>query len=339
MIGDSITWAENGDYWRHYLVERLPNLAFVGTHVAMFGYSHAGEGGNTASQVLNRMDQIPGCPFYHLLIGTNDDNAAKNEDDAREIAAATAGRIQEIVGLLLKKPHAEKVFLGSLMPCRADNPWRDKTNSMANTLLRERFDKVFPADKVVWVEYEKQVRAIQGWEPLIEVHPTKKGYEIIADILASKLAEELKDRVSDKTPVPKAGSGVRVQNLWNAKTGCTSIPVVAGWHTVSFDLLDVLDEKPSLRFGSVEKVKEPLERRVDVNPADKGKRASVQLFTEYESYGYTRSRLSIEAFGCKIGRILFEKMRPSQTPSVYGEGSYVDTESRISPGELIELKY
>jgi hypothetical protein len=42
MIGDSITWAGKGDYWRKYLLELLPRLAFVGTHSAVLGYSHAG---------------------------------------------------------------------------------------------------------------------------------------------------------------------------------------------------------------------------------------------------------------------------------------------------------
>lgn len=51
MIGDSITWAGDGDYWRQYLVEQMPTLAFVGTHSAVLGYSHAGEGGNSTVQV------------------------------------------------------------------------------------------------------------------------------------------------------------------------------------------------------------------------------------------------------------------------------------------------
>lgn len=337
MIGDSITWAMNGDFWRLYLVERIPNLAFVGTHVAMHGYSHAGEGGNSTSAVLKRMDQIPACPFYHLLIGTNDDGAA-NEGNAQKTAEATAGRIQEIVGLLLKKPGVEKVFLGSLMPCSTKNPWRDKTNSIVNTILREQFDKAFPDGRVVWVEYEKPVRAIQGWEPLIELHPTKEGYKIIADILAAKLKDTLKERVSDKAPAAKDGAGVRVENLWDAQAACTSVPVIAGWYTVSFDLLDVSAEKPVLRVSSVGQVKEPLAQSFTLNPAGKGTRVAVQLFTKYESYGYTRSKLSIEPQGCKIDRILFEKSRPSWKASVYGEGSYVDTESQVSPGELIEFK-
>ena len=43
MIGDSITWADHGDTWRQFLLEQIPTLAFVGSHTAKLGYSHAGE--------------------------------------------------------------------------------------------------------------------------------------------------------------------------------------------------------------------------------------------------------------------------------------------------------
>ena len=42
MIGDSITWAGNGDCFRKELLALIPELAFMGTHTAKFGYSHAG---------------------------------------------------------------------------------------------------------------------------------------------------------------------------------------------------------------------------------------------------------------------------------------------------------
>ena len=124
MIGDSITWAEFGDHWRKELLKHLPNLAFIGSHTACFGYSHAGEGGNNASQVLGRMDEIPDCPYYSLLIGTNNNNVQRHEKVAPQ-AQATAKAIIEIVKKLLAKNGTEKVFLSSLMPCYTDNPLRD----------------------------------------------------------------------------------------------------------------------------------------------------------------------------------------------------------------------
>jgi hypothetical protein len=63
---------------------------------------------------------------------------------------------------------------------------------------------------------------------------------------------------------------------------------------------------------------------------------SVNFFTGYEGYGYTRSYLKLEPVNCKIDKILFEKSRPSHKASIYGEGTYVDTVSKALPGELIE---
>jgi hypothetical protein len=65
MIGDSITWAGKGDHWRKELLKRMPNLAFIGTHSAVFGYSHAGEGGDSTGRVLRRIKNIP---FFNITM-------------------------------------------------------------------------------------------------------------------------------------------------------------------------------------------------------------------------------------------------------------------------------
>ena len=100
MIGDSITWAGKGDCYRKELVKRIPELAFVGTHTAMYGYSHAGEGGNTTFKVLERLDdpdRVPASRYYHLLIGVNDSSRTwgvfkKNPELGREKAIAPSAR-------------------------------------------------------------------------------------------------------------------------------------------------------------------------------------------------------------------------------------------------------
>ncbi len=139
MIGDSITWAGEGDHWRRLLLERLPRLAFVGTHSACLGYSHAGEGGNSTGTVITRLADLPDCPYYSLEIGTND-NSITDPAQMEDRAAQTAQRIIDIVNGLLAKPCTRKVFLGSVLPCHTDNPLRDQTNSATNKVLRERFE-------------------------------------------------------------------------------------------------------------------------------------------------------------------------------------------------------
>ena len=103
MIGDSVTWAGEGDFFRHFLLREIPELAFIGTHTAALGYSHAGEGGNTTSQILDRIQdpiRVPDAPYYHLLAGINDCAKSQTEQEIDGVAQATVRRLHEIIGNL-----------------------------------------------------------------------------------------------------------------------------------------------------------------------------------------------------------------------------------------------
>jgi lysophospholipase L1-like esterase len=338
MIGDSITWSGDGDYWRQYLLTHLPNLAFVGTHSAVLGYSHAGEGGNRTTQVLARLEAIPDCPYYHLLIGTNDDASAKAEADVERVAAGTAERIVQIVTGLLAKPSVQRVFLASVLPCETDNPFRDRANAAVNALLRPRLAETFPGGQVVWVEYEQPLRATPGWGPMIRLHPTKEGYQLLARLLAEALRAELKLSAELTAPRPRPGCGVRITNLWTGEgNGRTTEPVIAGWYTLSFDLVEVAPEGGKLVLrGEGAAPDKRFEQTCQLTADQVGKRQVVQFFTGYAGYRYTTSVLTGEAAGCTVQRVLLEKRRPSGLASVYGTGSYLDTTTPPAPGELIE---
>jgi len=335
MIGDSITWWRHGDYWRKYLLAELPSLAFVGTHTATLGYSHAGEGGNSIDQVIARVGNIPDCSYYHLLIGTNNNNI-KVAADLRPGSERSAKKIEELVNLLLKKPAVQKVFLGSILPCDTKNPMRDETNAATNVILRQRFaDGAFPAGKVVWVEYEKPVRALPDWRPKIELHPIKEGYQFLAGILAETIKRELKP-VAGK-PQPKPNSGVRIHNLWDPEASETRVPITAGWYTISCDLVRVTGDDPQLvvkAANAAGKGAINLPLKV-VAPAD-GKRLVLRFYTREEGYSYNRDYLKLEAVNCEIGRIVFEKQRPDNRVSIPGEGTYIDRTTAPALGELVE---
>jgi lysophospholipase L1-like esterase len=337
MIGDSITWSGKGDHWRKNLLEILPRLAFIGTHTATLGYSHAGEGGNSTSRVIKRLNMIPDCPYYSLLIGTND-TGVKDEAKSQERAIRTAERIQKIVMGLLEKKGVKKVFLCSILPCFTNNPLRDKTNSLTNIILREKMKTVFPNDKVVWIEFEEPIRKIKDWEPKIKLHPTLEGYKIIAKIHADKIAKELALTDISKKPEPASGTGVRVRNLWDKKSETTIIPVIAGWYTVSFDVKKVSGDNPELKITGVDQsVKTALNQTIKLVKPEAGKRMTINFFTSYEGYGYSRSKLKLEPVNCEIDKILFEKSRPSKQASTYGEGIYIDNKTTPALGELVEL--
>ena len=335
MIGDSITWWRYGDDWRRFLLEELPCLAFVGTHTANLGYSHAGEGGNSIDQVIARVDDIPDCPYYHLLIGTNNNNVPREEDVAPR-SERSAQRIEELVGLLLKKPSVRKVFLGSVLPCATKNPLRDRTNAATNAILRQRFAAdAFPAGKVVWVEYEKPIRSWPGWEPKIELHPLPEGYQLLAKILAESIRRELQPPPG--TPAPKAGSGVRVHNLWDPEAGETRVPVIAGRYTISCDLVRVTGDNPQLLVKATTATgASALDLPLKVVPPVPGQRLAVQFYTREEGTRYARDYLAIRPVDCEIARVVFEKQRPDGRVSVFGEGTYIDRATPPAPGELVE---
>ncbi len=339
MIGDSITWAQEGDWWRRYLIEEIPTLAFVGTHVGKFGYSHAGEGGNRTSLVLERMEEIPDCANYHLMIGINDSASATAQEQVDTVAAGTAERIVQIVEGLLAKPSCEHVFLASILPgWQEEKPFRDVAGSRTNELLREQLGEGVLADeRVVWVEYEREIRPMEGWQQLMRIHPTIEGYGIVAGITADAIREELGLPEDLTAPVAAPGAGVRVVNLWEGGAdGQSNWPLIAGWYTLSFDVGDVDEAGGTLVLRSVEEVDKPLEQRLEIAPGEANQRVKRDFMTGYEGYAYRRSHLRVEVDGAEVSRIVLEKTRPSGQASAYGEGSYIDTTTPPSPGELLE---
>lgn len=333
MIGDSITWAQEGDYWRQYLLEELPSLGFVGTHSAVLGYSHAGEGGNSTSAVMARMDKTPECPYYHLLIGTND-GRSPDEAKQKELAEGCAGRIVKIVQGLLAKPGTQRVFLGSILPCETDDPSRDVTNSRVNAILRPQIATLFPDGRVTWVEYEHPIRATEGWGPMIRLHPTKDGYRLLAKLTASAIREAL--GLPEQIVAPKVlpGRGVRVVNLWQGDR--TTEPIIAGWYTMSFDVKTVAPQGGTLTLTGegVDKKQMWLSYKIPAEAA--GQRVTWNLMTGYAGYTFTTGIITMQLEGCALERVLFEKKRPSGLASVFGEGAYLDTTSPISPGEIVD---
>jgi hypothetical protein len=332
MIGDSITWALKGDCWRKELLARLPNLAFVGAHSAMFGYSHAGEGGNNTGQVLARIKYIPDCPYYSVLIGTNNNGVSKAELIESQ-SKQTAEDIITIVNELLKKKDVRKVFLSSILPCATDNPLRDQCNSATNKILREKFDQAFPKDKVVWVEYEIPIRKISGWENKIFLHPNEQGYALIGDIAANAISSALDIKPGTESARPE-NTGVRVVNLMS-ENNITVCPVIAGWYTLSCKVDAIAGKNPEIILESRLAGKNTLKRIIPVKAAA-GETISANVFTDYEGYGYNRDFLTLKTNGCSVSNVLLEKMRPSQKPSIYGKDSYIDTVSPVSQGELLE---
>ncbi len=340
MIGDSVTWAQAGDYFRKELLLLLPDLAFEGTHTAVLGYSHAGEGGDSSYRVLKRIhdkNRIPDAPYYHLLIGVNDASAAKNDSQSPAVAKATVERIVRIVNTLLDRPGTRKVFLGSILPSpfgkNGESTPRERTGSVINKMLRDDFQKYFPHGNAVWIEYEKPLRTeLEVWkkrENLIGAHPTKKGYKWIASIAAPVMQKNMQpEKLTGKGKV-----GVKVVNLWQAQEA-QSEPLIPGWYTlsmeaekagkISFTLYSKETGKPKSQFKKTYTLEAKPNERVQLN-----------FMTGYQNYGYDKAPFKLEFHTNSAKNIMIEKTRPLQKASRYGVGSFVDTVSDIAPGERL----
>ena len=343
MIGDSITWAQEGDYWRKWLVRRLPSVAFVGTHTARFGYSHAGEGGNSTVGVLKRIDdrsRVPDCPYYHLMIGINDSSAAKCAADVSRVASNTVASIWKIVDRLLARSCTRKVFLASILPGKFEtNPFRDDAGSAANVILRRELRTRYPADRVVWVEYELPLRAnLAAWKAadcLSGAHPLKKGYRIIADMLADVLEREV--RVPAEATAA-ANYGVEVENRWDEGAGL-SRPLIPGWYVLSFDPVTARGKLKVRLHTETDRPKSTYDKTVELL-ARPGRRCELEFMTGYEGYGYTERPFHLEVTDeaghpVAVKDVQIEKMRPSRKASRYGSGTFVDTDSPICAGEWL----
>ena len=340
MIGDSVTWAEDGDYFRKELLHLIPELTFAGTHSAILGYAHAGEGGDSSYRILQRINdknRIPDAPYYHSMVGVNDASAAKVDSKSAAVAKAAVERIVKIVNILLKRPGTRKVFLGSILPSpfgkNGESTVRERTGSVINDLLRKNFNQYFPGGNVVWIEYEKPLRAnLNEWKlrkNLKGAHPTKLGYKWIAGIAAPVMK---KNMVPEKT-TGKGKAGVEVVNLWQDKQAQT-LPLIPGWYTLSFvpeksggtvnfTLYSVTD-KPKSQFKKTYKLK-----------CKDGERMTVNFFSGYQNFGYTIAPFKLQAHKCMLSKIMIEKTRPLQRASIYGSGTFIDTVSPVAPGERL----
>ena len=351
MIGDSITWIIAGDTFRGYLLKEIPELAFVGTHTAKLGYSHAGEGGdNTAACLRERIDdpsRIPDSRYYHVLMGVNDSNApygeAKRNPKAdlaqlqKEGARKIADRLLLMCEKLLKRPRTEKIFLGTIMPCYPDRKTeppevfvryesRDATAALVNEFLRADVPAKF-GGKVVLVEYEKPLRAMPDWKAVIRLHPTQEGYRRIAPILAKAIRAEAKPANG-----PAGEYGVEIINLWDAEKQQTQ-RMIPGHYIVSFKAENVKNRKATFRLVSdgtgIRRDRKPADIKVEV-PMGSGGRGYF-VFT----LGGDRQVLQIKDADCDLSEIMVEKMRPDKYPSPYCVGRHVDTQVGACLGELL----
>jgi lysophospholipase L1-like esterase len=171
-IGDSITWACFGRYLRCLLRDEGLEYDFIGSHTDTFGFGHDAEGGNTSTQVLQRIERISSADNYFLLIGTNDwiENLTPLQ---------TVNNIKKIAQLLYEKNN-RRVFISTLLPTTSKNNAR---NMQINDLLLQS-DPV--CKNCIVIDVGGEFVNLTNYENLFVdgIHPTLEGYKKLSKIIA-----------------------------------------------------------------------------------------------------------------------------------------------------------
>ena len=172
VIGDSITWYSNGQYFRKLMSQLSNKFRYTGSRTDTFGYGHEGEGGNNSQAVLNRINYIVKSDIYILMIGTND-----RYEDIKN----TLDNITEITsGLIIKAP-SSIVYVSTILP-RDDEI--DNKNIKTNELIRSWIN-TNNDHRIKLLDVEKEFRSITNWQHLLsdKLHPTIDGYKKLSEIV------------------------------------------------------------------------------------------------------------------------------------------------------------
>lgn len=178
-IGDSITWACFGRYLRCLLRDEGLEYDFVGTHTDTFGFGHEGQGGNTTTQVLNRINAIPYADAYFLLIGTNDWME-------KLLPIKTISNIKEISLKLSNKNSQATIYISTLLPTK--NTYIETIKTINKLLLEEKNI----CDHCVVLDVGGEFLKTPNWENYLTDarHPTLEGYRILAKIISSLILKQ-----------------------------------------------------------------------------------------------------------------------------------------------------
>ncbi len=173
-VGDSITWFDDGKYFRCLLRDYGLTYDFKGAHTDPFGFGHDGEGGDTTDLVLQRMTSIAVADGYFLLIGTNDQITPEK----------TVANIKLIAALLKNKNANSTVYISTVLP-RTDD--LNQRNQKINALLKKQANF---CDKCVLVDLGGMFYSTPNWPNYFlpgGLHPNYKGYELMANYLTPLL--------------------------------------------------------------------------------------------------------------------------------------------------------
>jgi len=203
-IGDSMTWFNDGQYFRCKLATKLSGYRFIGSNTDSFGFGHDGHGGDNSLEVLNRVDRVPVADAYFLLVGANDIGYTPKE---------TAQRIAKIVGRLLDRGNNPRVYVSTL-PVRGDKyAWQAPKRSAA---IRDWYKSCDCHANVTLVDTRASM--LNTKYPLANlinpkpdlIHPSPAGYDLMTDLISDSVKSSPgTKRASTAADSPRAATGPR----------------------------------------------------------------------------------------------------------------------------------
>jgi len=186
-IGDSITWAHDGEKLRCMLDEQNIGYDFSGYYLDKYGYRHDGHGGDTTIDVLNRVGTIPKADIYSILLGVND-NRFKSP-------IKTYVNLMKIASKLYEKNKKAIIYISTLLPITKES---NKFNDEVNSLLRNGLN----CQNCKLIDLGYYFESQPNWEKLLVdgVHPNLDGYKVIVEYLKEYLNGE------GTTPIPETSN-------------------------------------------------------------------------------------------------------------------------------------
>lgn len=174
-VGDSITWWNDGRYFRCTLLNHGLRATFLGSRIDTFGYRHDGEGNDTSADVIARLSFIPDSENYLLMIGTND--LSKKID--------TVNNINTIASTLAARGPRATVLVSTLLP-RFD----EFASAAIDVNAKLREVPLICPEQCKLVDIAAEVERLPEWRSVLlpdGIHPTRGGYEAIAPIVVDIL--------------------------------------------------------------------------------------------------------------------------------------------------------
>lgn len=178
-VGDSITWVDNGDYFRCFLRDKGLAFDFVGNHLDKFNFMHDGEGGNNTQAILNRINSIPAANAYFLLAGTN---------DAGALPKTTVDNLMRIAGILHSKSPNAIIMVNTLLPTK--NAENSRIQQINNLLIYLNQNKKL-CKNCYLVNAGARFYQLPNWPEYLDsskVHLTLEGYQVFTSLIIESLS-------------------------------------------------------------------------------------------------------------------------------------------------------